>query len=249
MRRFLTLTSVCLMSVLVSCSTANNTVTKGDGKAPAPNAPIPPPVLSADAKVTLSTDDEKTIYALGLLMTRQMEPFALTASEIEIVRRALSDSQAGKPAVDIEVFGPRIDGLLKQRQGAIAGKSKDEGKAFADKAATEKGAERTASGMVYRSIKEGSGASPKATDTVSVHYKGTLTDGKEFDSSYSRNMPAEFPLNGVIPCWTEGVQKMKLGGKAQLVCPSEIAYGDQGRPPTIPGGATLVFEVELLAVK
>ena len=102
--------------------------------------------------------------------------------------------------------------------------------------------------MIYRELTAGTGASPKATDTVTVNYRGTLTNGTEFDSSYSRNMPAQFPLNGVIPCWTEGVQRMKVGGKAQLVCPSDLAYGDQGRPPTIAGGATLVFEVELLSI-
>jgi FKBP-type peptidyl-prolyl cis-trans isomerase FkpA len=101
--------------------------------------------------------------------------------------------------------------------------------------------------MIYRELRAGTGASPKSTDTVKVNYRGTLTNGTEFDSSYKRNEPAQFPLNGVIPCWTEGVQKMKVGGKASLVCPSELAYGDQGRP-SIPGGATLVFEVELLEI-
>ena len=102
--------------------------------------------------------------------------------------------------------------------------------------------------MVYIEQKKGTGASPKATDTVKVHYKGTLVDGKTFDSSYDRGEPAQFPLNGVIPCWTEGVQKMAVGGKAKLVCPPAIAYGDRGSPPVIPPGATLVFEVELLEV-
>jgi FKBP-type peptidyl-prolyl cis-trans isomerase FkpA len=121
-------------------------------------------------------------------------------------------------------------------------------KAYLDKAAAEPGAQRTASGLVYRVITAGSGASPKATDTVKVNYRGTLTNGKEFDSSYARNEPAEFPLNRVIPCWTEGVQMMKVGGKSQLVCPASIAYGESGAPPDIPGGATLVFEIELLGI-
>jgi FKBP-type peptidyl-prolyl cis-trans isomerase FkpA len=120
---------------------------------------------------------------------------------------------------------------------------------FLDDAAREPGATRTASGLVFRSLTEGQGESPAATDTVRVHYAGTLVDGKEFDSSIKRGQPAEFPLNGVIPCWTEGLQLMKVGGKARLVCPASIAYGARGRPPVIPGGATLVFEVELLGVK
>ncbi len=126
--------------------------------------------------------------------------------------------------------------------------SKPEGQAFLDKAAAEPGAVRTASGLVYKELRPGNGPSPRPTDLVTVNYRGTLTDGTEFDSSYKRNQPAQFPLNQVIPCWTEGLQRMKVGGKAQLVCPSSIAYGDAGSPPVIPGGATLVFEVELLNI-
>ncbi len=124
----------------------------------------------------------------------------------------------------------------------------DNAQAFLDKAAAEPGAVKTSSGLIYTELRPGTGASPKASDTVKVNYRGTLTDGSEFDSSYKRNEPTEFPLDGVIPCWTEGVQRMKVGGKSRLVCPSSIAYGDGGRPPVIPGGATLVFEIELLSV-
>ena len=118
----------------------------------------------------------------------------------------------------------------------------------AAKAAQEPGAVVTPSGLVFKSLKDGSGASPKATDTVKVHYRGTFPDGKEFDSSYKTGQPAEFPLNGVIKCWTEGVQMMKVGGKAKLVCPPAIAYGARGAGGVIPPNATLVFEVELLGV-
>jgi FKBP-type peptidyl-prolyl cis-trans isomerase FkpA len=120
--------------------------------------------------------------------------------------------------------------------------------AYLEKAAAMPGAVRTPSGLVYRELQAGTGASPKATDEVKVQYRGTLVNGTEFDSSYKRNEPATFPLNQVIPCWTEGVQKMKVGGKSQLVCPSGIAYGDRGAPPDIPGGATLIFEIELLSI-
>jgi FKBP-type peptidyl-prolyl cis-trans isomerase FkpA len=119
-----------------------------------------------------------------------------------------------------------------------------------DKAAAEKGAVKTPSGMVFRSIKDGTGPSPKETDVVRVHYRGTFPDGKEFDSSIARGQPAEFPLNRVIKCWTEGVQKMKVGGKAKLTCPASVAYGERGTPGgPIPPNATLVFEVELLGIK
>ena len=119
---------------------------------------------------------------------------------------------------------------------------------YLTKAAAEAGAVKTASGLVYKEMRAGTGASPKASDMVTVNYKGTLTDGTEFDSSYKRNEPATFPLSGVIPCWTEGVQMMKIGGKSQLVCPAAIGYAERGSPPVIPGGATLIFEVELLGI-
>ena len=115
-------------------------------------------------------------------------------------------------------------------------------------AAKEKGAVVTPSGLVYRSLRDGSGASPTAADVVKVHYRGTLANGTEFDSSYKRNEPAQFPLGGVIPCWTEGVQRMKVGGKAELVCPAAIAYGARGAGGVIPPNATLKFEVELLEI-
>ena len=120
--------------------------------------------------------------------------------------------------------------------------------AVLDAAAKEAGAVVTKTGLVYRSLKDGTGANPGAADTVKVHYKGTFPDGKEFDSSYSRGTPIEFPLNRVIPCWTEGVQRMKLGGKAKLTCPSAIAYGERGAGGVIPPNATLLFEVELLGI-
>jgi FKBP-type peptidyl-prolyl cis-trans isomerase FkpA len=118
-----------------------------------------------------------------------------------------------------------------------------------DKAAKEKGAVKTASGMVYVPLKVGKGKSPSAASTVEVNYRGTLTNGKEFDSSYKRHQSISFPLSGVIPCWTEGVQMMKVGGKAKLVCPPELAYGARGAGSDVPPNATLIFEVELLNVQ
>lgn len=115
-------------------------------------------------------------------------------------------------------------------------------------AAREPGAVVSPSGLIFRSLKDGTGPYPQASDTVKVHYRGTFLDGKEFDSSYRRGQPAEFPLNRVIPCWTEGVQKMQPGGKAKLTCPAAIAYGARGAPGAIPPNATLQFEVELLGI-
>ena len=193
------------------------------------------------------TDEEKTIYAIGLSIARSLSPLDLSTDELEILKRALSDAAAGKPAVKLEEWGPRIQPLTQSRSSRAADKQKAASRAYLEKAAAEPGAIKTDSGLIFRELTPGTGASPKPADTVKVNYRGTLIDGTEFDSSYARNTPASFPLNGVVPCWTEGMQKMKVGGKAVLVCPSDLAYGDQGRP-SIPGGATLVFEIELLDV-
>jgi FKBP-type peptidyl-prolyl cis-trans isomerase FkpA len=120
--------------------------------------------------------------------------------------------------------------------------------AVTEASAKEAGAVVTASGLVFRSLKDGTGASPSASDKVKVHYRGTFADGREFDSSYKRGEPIEFPLSGVIKCWTEGVQRMKVGGKAKLTCPAAIAYGERGAGGVIPPNATLLFDVELLAI-
>ncbi len=196
------------------------------------------------------TEDEKVFYALGLDIGKNIDVFGLQPQELELVKAGLGDAIAKrKPKIDLEAVRPKIYEMAKKRQEVKATAEKQKGKAAVDKAAKEPGAQQLASGLVIKSLRPGTGASPTENDTVKVQYEGRLTDGTVFDSSYKRNEPAEFPLKGVVKCWTEGLQKMKVGEKAQLTCPAEIAYGDQGRPPTIPGGATLVFDVELLEIK
>ena len=196
------------------------------------------------------TDDQKTLYALGVDLAKKLSVFNLSADEYEFVKQGMTDTAAGKKlAAEPEAYTQNINQLFQARMQVAAQKQKELAKPFLEKAAKEKDAQKTASGLIYQQIKAGTGAQPKASDIVKVHYTGTFIDGKEFDSSVKRGEPAEFPLGQVIPCWTEGVGKMKVGGKAKLVCPSDIAYGDQGRPPIIPGGSTLIFEVELLDVK
>ncbi|MBM4378027.1 MAG: FKBP-type peptidyl-prolyl cis-trans isomerase [Deltaproteobacteria bacterium] len=199
----------------------------------------------------LKTEDEKTVYALGYLMGKNIKrDFALSPAELAVFKKGLEDAAKDAPAaVKPEEYEPKIQALAGSRAKSRADKEKEKGKAWLEKAALEKGAQKLPSGVIYQEQKAGTGPSPTAEDTVTVHYRGTLTDGTEFDSSYKRNEPTSFPLKGVIPCWTEGVQKMKVGGKAKLTCPSDKAYGDRGAPPKIPGGATLVFEVELKEIK
>jgi len=180
-------------------------------------------------------------------MQRSLDQFDLSAAELDILKRALTDAAARKPAIDIDEWEPKIDAFASARAQRVAAREKVASVAYLAKAAAEPGVVRTDSGLIYRDLSPGTGRSPAASDAVTVHYRGTLINGTEFDSSYKRNQPAQFPLNGVIPCWTEGVQKMKVGGKARLVCPSDLAYGDAGRP-SIPGGAALVFEVELMEI-
>ncbi len=197
----------------------------------------------------LANDKDKTLYALGVAVSRSLGEFSLTEAELDIVRSGMTDGVLKRHLkVDMETYGPKIQPFAQARASAGAEKEKAAGAAFVAKAGAEAGAKKTASGAIVKILKEGTGASPTAANTVKVHYHGTLTDGTVFDSSVKRGEPATFPLGGVIKCWTEGVQMMKAGGKARLTCPSTVAYGDRGAPPTIKPGATLVFEVELLEI-
>ena len=196
--------------------------------------------VSPVAAQEVKTDQDKTLYALGV---------ALSPAELEMVKAGLTDGALGHPhkAEPREYMG-KIQELHTARGAVVAAAEKKSGEAFLAKAAGEPGAKKLDSGVVITTLKPGTGPSPKATDKVKVHYHGTLVDGTVFDSSVQRGQPATFPLNGVIKCWTEGLQQMKVGGKSRLVCPPDVAYGERGAPPRIKPGATLVFEVELLEI-
>jgi len=205
-------------------------------------------LITASAMAADMTEDQKTLYFLGQAVSSKLTQFEFTPEETRFVVQGFSESLSGqKDKVDAS-YGMKLNAYLAKKQEAVVAKQKDAAKPFLAKMTKEKGAKKLDSGVIIIPVKKGKGAYPKATDMVKVHYHGTFPDGKVFDSSVERGTPAEFPLSGVIPCWTEGVQKIKVGGKAKLVCPSDTAYGDQGAGGTIPGGATLVFEVELLDI-
>lgn len=205
------------------------------------------PVLSSSQEPT--NDEQKTLYALGLAISQSLSTFSLSERELDMVKSGMTDGVLKRPPkADLQTFGPKIQQLQQARLSVAAEGEKKAGAAFLEKAAAEKGAVKTASGIVITPLKPGTGATPKATDTVKVHYHGTLIDGTVFDSSLKRGEPATFPLGNVIKCWTEGVQQIKVGGKSRLACPSNLAYGDGGSPPVIKPGSTLVFEVELLEI-
>lgn len=192
--------------------------------------------------------DEKVLYALGLAMSQGLAQFDLSEEELEQVQEGLVDGVLGNdPEVDLQEYMMQIQQFAQQRAEMATTAEREAGVAVIEAAAAEEGAVKTESGMVFRSLEEGAGESPSATDTVTVHYKGTLRDGTTFDSSHDRGQPATFGLNQVVPCWTEGVQRMKVGGKAKLTCPPDLAYGDRAAG-AIPPGATLTFEVELIEV-
>lgn len=200
------------------------------------------------------TDEEKAIYSLGVILAKRasIADFQLTDTEMELAKAGFADGAKDKALFtdeEIEKLIPKLQELHTARAEVALKKEKEAGAAYLAKAAAEPGAKKLDSGLVYKSVKEGTGAQPVATDTVKVTYEGKFIDGKVFDSTdqHPDKAPSEFPLNQVIPCWTEGVQQMKVGGKAHLVCPPEIAYGDQAQPP-MRGGATLAFDVELLEI-
>lgn len=209
--------------------------------------------ICAPAAQELKTDQDKTIYALGTVIGRHVRDsihdVSLDKNEQAIFMQGLHDIlNDAKLKVDLSVYQTKIQDFAQARVSARADAQKAQAPAFLEKAAKAPGAVKTDSGLIYFEEKSGTGASPKPGDSVKVNYRGTLMDGTEFDSSYKTNTPLEFSLGQVIKCWTEGLQKMKVGGKSKFVCPASIAYGERGRGG-IPGNAPLTFEVELLDVK
>ena len=208
--------------------------------------------VKTDTPAKVETEEEKVLYALGLAIAQNsLEPFKgqFSDAEIAVVMQGFADAVKGsEPIVPLQEFGPKINPMLQERMQKVQAQAAAEGEAFREKAAQEEGAVQTASGLIFKELTAGTGASPKATDRVKVHYHGSLIDGTVFDSSVDRGEPVTFALDQVVKGWTEGLQMMKVGGKAKLTIPPELAYGPGGRAG-IPANATLIFEVELLGIE
>ncbi|MFM7624941.1 MAG: FKBP-type peptidyl-prolyl cis-trans isomerase, partial [Gammaproteobacteria bacterium] len=196
-----------------------------------------------------SPDDGPTLYTLGQLISRTLERFTLTPEELAMVQQGIEDGVLGRPPkVDLAAEAPKLHALQAARSEALAARGRQAGAAVLAGAASAPGTVRLPTGVLLQPLQPGDGPAPTATDHVRVHYEGTLPDGTVFDSSRARGEPATFPVRGVIACWTEALQAMRVGGRSRVVCPPELAYGERGAPPAIKPHATLVFDIELLAI-
>ena len=207
--------------------------------------------LFGQEKSPLKDQKEKVSYSIGMNIGLNLARQKVDINP-DILAAGIKDAIAGKPQLTQdqvkEVMG-QFEKDMEQKQKAAGEKNKADGAKFLEDNKKKEGVKTTASGLQYKVLKEGTGAQPKATDMVTVNYRGTLIDGTEFDSSYKRGQPATFPLNGVIKGWTEGLQLMKPGGKYQFFVPSNLAYGERSVGPDIAANATLIFDVDLLEVK
>lgn len=195
------------------------------------------------------TEDDKVIFAVGEILSGSVKPFAFTEHEMQLVQQGFEAGMHGKKTgIDADSYRAKIQTLLTGRVAKGVATAKATGKAYRDKVAAGKDATTTPSGLIMTTVQPGSGPSPTAEDTVKVQYEGKLVDGTVFDSSKKHGEPLTFKVSGVVPCWTEALQHMSVGAKVKLVCPPDLAYGDRGSPPQIPGGSTLLFDVELLGI-
>jgi FKBP-type peptidyl-prolyl cis-trans isomerase FkpA len=212
------------------------------------------PLGARAGDVPLQSEDQKALYTAGAQVAETLKGnldfLELSKEELATFVAGVNDGFSGKPRLDLKDQGQqqRLDGFRRNRMQKLLERETGEAQKFIDSAAKEKGAVKTDSGLIYKEVTAGKGDSPSQSDTVKVQYTGKLRDGSVFDSSVERGQPAEFPLNGIIPCWAEALQRMKPGGKAHLVCPASIAYGTNGAPPKIKPGAALAFDVELISV-
>lgn len=208
-------------------------------------------VLGCTDKKDLKTDKDKYSYAIGYQFAKNLQAQSVEVDSAALAQAIRDVVESKKPLLNEEQMQAALQKMYEGRKDkmmAEADTNKKKAQAFLEENKKKDGIKVTETGLQYKVMTEGAGATPKKTDTVVVHYKGTLLDGSEFDSSYKRDKPAEFPVEAVIPGWTEALQKMKKGSKWQLYIPPELAYGERGRP-SIPANSVLVFEVELIDIK
>lgn len=211
-------------------------------------------LAGAAAAQVPKTEQEKTIYALGLAVAQNLRAFDLSPEEVKLVVAGLTAGLTNqKPAVELSAYQDKLDPLAQERNQARSAKERTASAAFLAAAEKQPGARKTSSGLIFRETKAGSGKAPTLNDQVEVHYVGKLRDGTVFDSSRERGESAVFPLGRMVPCWREGIALMTPGSSAVITCPADLAYGDTGVPPgsgeRIPPGAALEFDVELISVE
>ncbi len=210
---------------------------------------LPVPANGGGAEsAKLQTKEHKIIYSIGLSLAQTVHEFELSEAEFQILLDGLSDGALGRePKISHSMWARRIDRFRTQRVARTRERTQAASEEFLSRKRQDSGAVRKPSGLIYTELEPGTGPQPSQSDTVRVHYHGVRADNSVFDSTRDRS-PATFALDGVIPCWTEGLQLMKVGGRSELVCPSEIAYGEKGVKGSIKPGAVLSFQVELLDI-
>jgi FKBP-type peptidyl-prolyl cis-trans isomerase len=217
--------------------------------ATAPAAAAAPKSAAAAKAAPAETDQDKTLYALGVLLSHNLDSFQLSEAEFAHVKAGIIDGFHNKPtAASAEASLPQIQALQRSRVLVLSAHEKELGQAYLDKAASAPGATKTSTGLLYIPVAAGTGPTPTRTDRVTVNYEGRLTDGTVFDSSAQHGQAATLLVGNIIPCWTEALQLMKVGGKSRIVCPAALAYGDRGAPPKIKPGASLEFDIELVSI-
>jgi FKBP-type peptidyl-prolyl cis-trans isomerase FkpA len=242
-----------LSLVLGGMAIAADTAPTAESKAAAPKSATTPaaPAHGAAAKTPAAdSEHDKALYALGALLSRNLASFQLSEAEFAQVKAGLIDGFHNKPeAASAEASLAQIQALQRTRVAALSAHEKQAGQAYLDKAASTPGATKTSTGLLYIPVSAGSGPSPAQTDKVTVNYEGRLINGTVFDSSAQHGQAATFQVGSIIPCWTEALQLMKVGGKSRIVCPAALAYGERGAPPKINPGASLVFDIELVSIE
>ncbi len=244
-RRAITCSSAILALWFASTSIAWSAPTGRD----APASSLEGTAGPASGIEELPTPDARTLYTLGQLISRTLEAFSLSPQELEWVKSGLDDGVLRRmPKVDLAAEAGALPALQESRRSATLQRERIAGAAYLSAALQQPDVQRLPSGLVMQSLAVGAGERPSALDHVSVHYEGKLIDGTVFETSRGRETPATLPVRGVIPCWSEALQTMRVGGRSRVICPAELAYGDRGAPPAVKPGATLVFDIELLGV-